>query len=141
MHFDQLKLYCSARHDSLCPGHPEIEIEGIEVTTDPLGQGVANAVGLAMATKNLAATYNRPDYELVNNTTWGMIGDACLQEGVALEAFQAASHWRLNNLVVIYDNNQITCDGSIDLCKTEDVNQNASMRLECPRGCRRLLRC
>lgn len=126
MTFDQLKSYHSARHDSLCPGHPEIEIEGIEVTTGPLGQGVANAVGLAMATKNLAATYNRPDYELVNNTTWCMIGDACLQEGVALEAFQAAGHWKLNNLVVIYDNNQITCDGSVDLCNTEDVN--AKMR-------------
>ncbi|KAJ6788725.1 hypothetical protein PWT90_03923 [Aphanocladium album] len=126
MTLEQLKSYHSARYDSICPGHPEIEIEGIEVTTGPLGQGVANAVGLAMATKNLAATYNQPSYELVNNTTWCMIGDACLQEGVALEAFQAAGHWKLNNLVVIYDNNQITCDGSVDLCNTEDVN--AKMR-------------
>ncbi|OAA72891.1 Transketolase, bacterial-like protein [Akanthomyces lecanii RCEF 1005] len=139
MTFEQLKSYHSARSDSLCPGHPEIEIEGIEVTTGPLGQGVANAVGLAMATKNLAATYNRPGYELVNNTTWCMIGDACLQEGVALEAFQAAGHWKLNNLIVIYDNNQITCDGSVDLCNTEDVN--AKMRacgwdvLEVADGC------
>jgi dihydroxyacetone synthase len=122
MTLDQLKSYHSARYDSLCPGHPEIEHEGIEVTTGPLGQGIANAVGLAMATKNLAATYNRPGYDLVNNTTWCMIGDACLQEGVALEAIQLAGHWRLNNLVVIYDNNQITCDGSVDMCNTEDVN-------------------
>lgn len=139
MTMEQLKSYHSACHDSLCPGHPEIEIEGIEVTTGPLGQGVANAVGLAMASKNLAATYNREGYELVNNTTWCMIGDACLQEGVALEAFQAAGHWKLNNLVVIYDNNQITCDGSVDLCNTEDVN--AKMRacgwdvLEVADGC------
>lgn len=122
MTLDQLKSYHSARHDSFAPGHPEIEHEGVEVTTGPLGQGIANAVGLAMATKNLAATYNRPGYDLVNNTTWCMIGDACLQEGVALEAIQLAGHWKLNNLVVIYDNNQITCDGSVDLCNTEDVN-------------------
>ncbi|KAG9254497.1 Transketolase, thiamine diphosphate binding domain-containing protein [Emericellopsis atlantica] len=122
MTMDQLKSYHSARYDSLCPGHPEIEHEGIEVTTGPLGQGIANAVGLAMATRHLAATYNRPGYDLVNNTTWCMIGDACLQEGVALEAIQLAGHWRLGNLVVIYDNNQITCDGSVDMCCSEDVN-------------------
>ncbi|TWU71982.1 hypothetical protein ED733_002533 [Metarhizium rileyi] len=122
MTLDQLKSYHSARTDSFCPGHPEIEHEGIEVTTGPLGQGIANAVGLAMATKNLGAIYNKPNYSLIDNTTWCMIGDACLQEGVALEAIQLAGHWRLNNLVVIYDNNQITCDGSVDLCNTEDVN-------------------
>lgn len=122
MTLDQLKSYHSARTDSICPGHPEIEHEGIEVTTGPLGQGISNAVGLAMATKHLAATYNRPDYLVVDNTTWCMIGDACLQEGVALESISLAGHWKLNNLVVIYDNNQITCDGSVDLCNNEDVN-------------------
>ncbi|KAJ5369204.1 uncharacterized protein N7496_008964 [Penicillium cataractarum] len=126
MTFDQLKSYHSDRVDALCPGHPEIEHEGIEVTTGPLGQGIANAVGLAMATKNLAATYNRPGYDVVNNHTWCMIGDACLQEGVGLEAISLAGHLRLNNLTVIYDNNQITCDGSVDLTNTEDVN--AKMR-------------
>ncbi|KAF7539363.1 hypothetical protein G7Z17_g12428 [Cylindrodendrum hubeiense] len=126
MTFDQLKSYHSARYDSFAPGHPEIEHEGVEVTTGPLGQGIANAVGLAMATKHLAATYNKPNYELVNNTTWCMIGDACLQEGVSMEAIQLAGHWKLNNLVVMYDNNQVTCDGSVDLCNTEDVN--AKMR-------------
>lgn len=139
MTLDQLKSYHSARYDSFCPGHPEIEHDGIEVTTGPLGQGIANAVGLAMATKHLAAVYNKPNYELINNTTWCMIGDACLQEGVALESIQLAGHWKLNNLVVIYDNNQITCDGSVDLCNTEDVN--AKMRacgwevLEVEDGC------
>ncbi|KEF60678.1 transketolase [Exophiala aquamarina CBS 119918] len=122
MTLDQLKSYHSRKADSLCPGHPEIENEGIEVTTGPLGQGVANAVGLAMATKNLGATYNRPGHDLVNNMTWCMIGDACLQEGVALEAIQLAGHWRLNNLVIIYDNNQITCDGSVDVVCSEDIN-------------------
>jgi dihydroxyacetone synthase len=126
MTFDQLKSYHSDRVDALCPGHPEIEHEGIEVTTGPLGQGVANAVGLAMATKNLQATYNRPGFDVVSNHTWCMIGDACLQEGVALEAISFAGHLRLNNLTIIYDNNQITCDGSVDLTNTEDVN--AKMR-------------
>ncbi|PKS06195.1 hypothetical protein jhhlp_007512 [Lomentospora prolificans] len=97
MTMDQLKSYHSTQPESLCPGHPEIEIDGIEVTTGPLGQGVANAVGLAMASKHLGKVYNRPRFDL-------------------------AGHWKLNNLVVIYDNNQITCDGSVDLCNTEDVN-------------------
>ncbi|CCD51831.1 similar to transketolase [Botrytis cinerea T4] len=122
MTFEQLKSYHSARTDSICPGHPEIEHDGIEVTTGPLGQGIANAVGLAMATKHLAATYNKTNYPIVDNMTWCMIGDACLQEGVALEAISLAGHWRLNNLAVIYDNNQVTCDGSVDLCNNEDVN-------------------
>lgn len=122
MTFEQLQSYHSKRTDSICPGHPEIEHEGIEVTTGPLGQGIANAVGLAMATKHLAATYNRPNFPMVDNMTWCMIGDACLQEGVALEAISLAGHWKLNNLVIIYDNNQVTCDGSVDLCNTEDVN-------------------
>ncbi|KAF2644572.1 dihydroxyacetone synthase [Massarina eburnea CBS 473.64] len=126
MTFDQLKSYHSDRVDALCPGHPEIEHEGIEVTTGPLGQGVANAVGLAMATKNLQATYNKPEFDVVSNHTWCMIGDACLQEGVALEAISFAGHLKLNNLTIIYDNNQITCDGSVDLTNTEDVN--AKMR-------------
>jgi dihydroxyacetone synthase len=126
MTFDQLKSYHSDRVDALCPGHPEIEHDGIEVTTGPLGQGIANAVGLAIATKNLQATYNKPDFDVVSNHTWCMIGDACLQEGVALEAISFAGHLKLNNLTVIYDNNQVTCDGSVDLTNTEDVN--AKMR-------------
>ncbi|EEU34004.1 uncharacterized protein NECHADRAFT_49818 [Fusarium vanettenii 77-13-4] len=126
MTLEQLKSYHSTKTDSLCPGHPEIENEGVEVTTGPLGQGVANAVGLAMATKNLGATYNKPGYELVNNMTWCMIGDACLQEGVGLEAVSLAGHWRLNNLCIIYDNNSITCDGTADVANTEDIN--AKMR-------------
>ncbi|KAF7916461.1 uncharacterized protein EAE97_012121 [Botrytis byssoidea] len=122
MTFEQLKSYHSARTDSICPGHPEIEHDGIEVTTGPLGQGIANAVGLAMATKHLGATYNKKNYPIVDNMTWCMIGDACLQEGVALEAISLAGHWRLDNLAVIYDNNQVTCDGSVDLCNNEDTN-------------------
>jgi dihydroxyacetone synthase len=122
MTFEQLKSYHSPKVDTLCPGHPEIEIEGIEVTTGPLGQGVGNAVGMAMATKHLAATYNRPGFDVISNHIWCMVGDACLQEGVALEAMSLAGHLKLNNLTIIYDNNQVTCDGSVDLTNTEDVN-------------------
>ncbi|CAG8030459.1 unnamed protein product [Penicillium olsonii] len=122
MTLDQLKSYHSAKLDSLCPGHPEIENEGVEVTTGPLGQGLANAVGLAMASKNLAATYNRPGHEVVDNMTWCMVGDACLQEGVGLESLSLAGHWRLNNLCVIFDNNSVTCDGTADVANTEDIN-------------------
>lgn len=123
MTWEQLLSYHSERPDSLCPGHPEIEHEGIELTTGPLGQGIANAVGLAMASKHLAAAFNRPGYEIVNNHTWCMVGDACLQEGVGCEAFSYAGHLKLTNLTVIYDNNQISCDGSVDLTNTEDVNK------------------
>lgn len=126
MTLDQLKSYHSDRTDSICPGHPEIEHEGIEVTTGPLGQGIANAVGMAIATKHLAATYNRPGFPVVSNKVWCMVGDACLQEGVALEAISLAGHFKLNDLIVMYDNNQVTCDGSVDLTNTEDVN--AKMR-------------
>jgi len=122
MTFEQLTSYHSDRWDSYTPGHPEIEHEGIEVTTGPLGQGIANAVGLAMATKHLGAVYNKPGFEVVNNMTWVTIGDACLQEGVGMEAIQLAGHWRLDNLCVIYDNNQITCDGTVDVAMCEDVN-------------------
>lgn len=101
MTLEQLKSYHSERADSLCPGHPEIDIDGVEVTTGPLGQGVANAVGLAMATKNLAATYNRPGFDVVSNHTWCMIGDACLQEGLGMEAISLAGHWKLNNLTIM----------------------------------------
>jgi dihydroxyacetone synthase len=126
MTLDQLKSYHSDRVDALCPGHPEIEHEGIEVTTGPLGQGVANAVGLAIATKHLAAQFNKPGFDVISNHTWCMIGDACLQEGVGLEAVSLAGHLKLNNLTITYDNNQITCDGSVDLSNTEDIN--AKMR-------------
>lgn len=126
MTMDQLKTYHSKEWDSYCPGHPEIEHPGVEVTTGPLGQGISNAVGLAIASKNLAGTYNKPEFPVVNNTIWCMIGDACLQEGVGLEAISLAGHFKLNNLVVMYDNNQISCDGSVDLTNTEDVN--AKMR-------------
>lgn len=122
MTMDQLKTYHSTHLESYCPGHPENEHPAIEVTTGALGQGVSNAVGLAIASKNLQATYNKPGYEVVSNHTFCMVGDACLQEGISLEAISLAGHLGLNNLTVIYDNNQVTCDGSVDLTNTENMN-------------------
>lgn len=109
--------------NTVISGHPEIEHEGIEVTTGPLGQGIANAVGMAVAGKHLGATFNRPGFPIVSNQIYCMVGDACLQEGVGLEAISMAGHWKLGNLTVIYDNNQITCDGTVDMTNTENVNQ------------------
>lgn len=76
-----------------------------------------------MATKHLAATYNREGFPMISNTTWCMTGDACIQEGIGLEVISLAGHWRLNNLVLIYGNNQITCDGSVDMVANEDINE------------------
>ncbi|KAM0261463.1 hypothetical protein ACHAPA_009783 [Fusarium lateritium] len=126
---DEIKGYGSAKtngYTTICHAHPEIEIPGVEVTTGPLGQGIANAVGLAIASKNLAARFNRPGYNVVSSRIFCMAGDGCLMEGVALEAISLAGNLQLDNLVVIYDNNQVTCDGPLNWINTEDVN--AKMR-------------
>lgn len=126
---DELKGYGSAKTDgykTICHAHPEIEVPGVEVTTGPLGQGIANAVGLAIASKNLAARFNKADFEIVQSRIYCMTGDGCLMEGVALEAISLAGSLGLDNLVLLYDNNQVTCDGPLDWINTEDVN--AKMR-------------
>eukprot|EP01121_Diplochlamys_sp_Union-15-3_P004698 TRINITY_DN1489_c0_g1_i2.p1 TRINITY_DN1489_c0_g1~~TRINITY_DN1489_c0_g1_i2.p1 ORF type:complete len:676 (-),score=164.88 TRINITY_DN1489_c0_g1_i2:30-2057(-) len=106
---------------SKTPGHPEGHYNGIEVTTGPLGQGLANGVGLAIAEAHLAATYNKPGFNLVDHYTYVFCGDGCLQEGVTSEASSLAGHLGLGKLIVIYDDNKITIDGSTDLAFTEDV--------------------
>lgn len=106
---------------SKTPGHPENELSGIEVTTGPLGQGIANAVGLAIAEAQLAATYNRPGHEIINNYTYCIFGDGCMQEGVASEACSLAGHLKLNKLIAFYDDNHITIDGDTKVSFTEDV--------------------
>jgi transketolase len=106
------------------PGHPERgHPPGVEVTTGPLGQGVGNAVGLAMAERFLADRFNRPGVEVVNHRVWGFVSDGDLMEGVASEAASLAGHLRLGKLKLIYDDNHITIDGDTALCFSEDVGR------------------
>ncbi|KAF0320898.1 dihydroxyacetone synthase [Colletotrichum asianum] len=126
---DEIRGYGSAKtngYKTICHAHPGIEVPGVEVTTGPLGQGIANAVGLAIASKHLAARYNQLGLDVVQSRIYCMTGDGCLMEGVALEAISLAGSMQLDNLVLIYDNNQVTCDGPLDWINTEDVN--AKMR-------------
>ena len=122
MTMDDLKDF--RQLDSKTAGHPEnILTDGIEVTTGPLGQGIANAVGLALAEVNLAANFNRPDFCLIDNFTFVLCGDGCLQEGISAEALSLAGHLKLGRLIVIYDDNKVTIDGETDLSFTEDVSK------------------
>lgn len=93
----------------------------MEVSTGPLGQGISNAVGLAMAEKHLAALFNQNGYDIVNHYTYVLCGDGCLQEGVSSEASSLAGHLGLGKLIVCYDDNKITIDGDTSLSFTEDV--------------------
>jgi transketolase len=95
-------------------GHPEHEIDiGIETTTGPLGQGIANAVGMALAEKLLAAEFNRPGHEIVDHNTWVFLGDGCLMEGISHEACSLAGTWGLGKLICFYDDNGISIDGEV----------------------------
>lgn len=117
---DDLKQF--RQLNSLTPGHPEANhTDGIELTTGPLGQGVASAVGIAIAQKNAAATFNKDGYDVFDSKTYVIVGDGCLQEGVASEACSLAGHLQLNNLIAFYDDNHITIDGDTDRSFTEDV--------------------
>ncbi|MCX7948530.1 MAG: transketolase [Treponemataceae bacterium] len=107
---------------SPCAGHPEYGMApGIETTTGPLGQGIATAVGMAIAETMLAARFNTPDYTIVDHYTYTLVGDGCLQEGVSAEASSLAGHLGLGKLIAFYDSNHITIDGSTDLSFTENV--------------------
>ncbi|KAK6441685.1 Transketolase [Oleoguttula sp. CCFEE 5521] len=110
--------------DSILPGHPEAhDTPGIEVTTGPLGQGFANAVGLAIAQAHTGAVFNKPGFELVNNHTYMFFGDGCAMEGIASEAASTAGHLKLGNLIAIYDDNHISIDGDTKCAFTEDVSK------------------
>ncbi len=110
--------------ESSTPGHPENFLTaGVEVTTGPLGQGIANGVGLALAEAHLAATYNKPDATIVDHYTYVIVGDGCNMEGISGEAASIAGHWGLGKLIVLYDDNHISIDGSTDVAFTEDVSK------------------
>ncbi|BAY09543.1 transketolase [Calothrix sp. NIES-2098] len=110
--------------ESKTPGHPEnFMTPGVEVTTGPLGQGIANGVGFAIAEAHLAAKFNKPDAKIVDHYTYVILGDGCNMEGVSGEACSFAGHLGLGKLIALYDDNHISIDGSTDVAFTEDVSK------------------
>ena len=108
--------------DSRTPGHPEYgHTRGVEATTGPLGQGIAMAVGMAIAEEKLAALYNKEDLKLVDHYTYALVGDGCLMEGISNEASSLAGTLKLDKLIVLYDSNKISIEGSTDLAFSENV--------------------
>ena len=109
---DELKKFRQLH--SKTAGHPEVGVTpGVETTTGPLGQGITNAVGMALAEKMLAAEFNRPGHAIVNHHTYVFLGDGCLMEGISHEAVALAGAWKLNKLVALYDDNGISIDGQV----------------------------
>jgi transketolase len=119
---DEIKRF--RQWQSKTPGHPERgHTPGVEITTGPLGQGFGNGVGMAMAETHLAARFNRPDFEIIDHFTYGIVSDGDLMEGVAAEAASLAGHLQLGKLIYFYDDNRITLSASTDLTFTEDRPQ------------------
>ncbi len=117
---DELKNF--RQWGSITPGHPEYHVTpGVEVTTGPLGQGAANAVGFALAESYLAQAFNRPGHEVVDHYTYVLVGDGDLMEGISGEAASIAGTWGLGKLICLYDSNDITLDGKANMTFTEDV--------------------
>ena len=109
---------------SKTPGHPEFGFtDGVDATTGPLGQGLANAVGLAMAERWLADSFNQPEFPIVDHYTYTFVGDGCMMEGITAEASSLAGHLKLGKLIVLYDANDISLDGPLDLTFTENVQK------------------
>lgn len=119
---DEIKNF--RQWESKTPGHPEIGlVPGVELSTGPLGQGFANGVGMALAEKWLAAHYNKPDNNIIDHYTYALVSDGDLQEGVASEAASLAGTLRLGKLIYLYDDNDISIEGSTDITFTEDVGK------------------
>lgn len=117
---DDLKQF--RQFGSLTPGHPEYgHTRGVETTTGPLGQGIANAVGMAMAEKHLAAKFNREGFNVVDHYTYCILGDGCMMEGISHEACSLAGTLQLNKLIAVYDDNEISIEGNTDIAFREDV--------------------
>jgi len=107
---------------SLTPGHPELHLTpGVETSTGPLGQGLTNAVGMAIAERWLAARFNRPDFPLIDHMSYALVSDGDLMEGISHEACSLAGHLGLGKLIFLYDDNHITIDGKTELAFSEDV--------------------
>ncbi len=119
---DDLKNF--RQYESNTPGHPEVHYtDGVEATTGPLGQGFANAAGMAMAEAHLAATYNKDDFNIVDHFTYFLCSDGDLMEGISHEAASLAGHLKLGKLIGVYDSNDISLDGPLDKAFSEDVKQ------------------
>jgi len=117
---DDLKAF--RQFGSKTPGHPEYRhTTGVETTTGPLGQGIANAVGMAMAERRLAAKFNREGFPVVDHYTYAILGDGCMMEGISHECCSLAGTLKLNKLIALYDDNEISIEGSTDLAFREDV--------------------
>jgi len=117
---DEIKRF--RQLDSKCPGHPESQLtSGVETTTGPLGQGVGNSVGMAIAERWLAAHFNQPGYDIFDYNIYAICGDGDMMEGISGEAASVAGHLKLSNLCWIYDNNHITIEGNTKLAFSEDV--------------------
>jgi transketolase len=112
--------------NSKTPGHPEFgHTDGVDATTGPLGQGIAMAVGMAMAEAHLASKFNQSGFPVVDHYTYALVGDGCLMEGISYEAMSMAGHMKLNKLVVLYDSNDISLDGDLNLSFGENIQKRA----------------
>ncbi|MFD0049789.1 transketolase [Actinomycetes bacterium NPDC127524] len=112
--------------NSKTPGHPEVgHTDGVEATTGPLGQGIATAVGMAMAEKHLAGKFNKEDKSVIDHYTYALVGDGDLSEGISYEAMSMAGHMKLDKLVVLYDSNDISLDGELNLSFSENIQKRA----------------